>query len=193
LNKNDNFSDIIFIFTLAIFCIISFSGLLFCMFYPLNVSLFLESIHIIVYLYICNIVQLNSFYVKFESKHFFIYVINTITNWHISLSYNVTHDQITVKFTHELQTFVIWSFVTYFWKWNSSISYSIIIYIEIHHPIHTCSSIKGVCYTYSVLDIICLLKFEYITVYIFYNVVVIQLHSRVSVLLAYLTNYKAYN
>ena len=35
----------------------------------------------------CNIVQLNSFYIKFDSKHFFfIYIVNTITNWRVSLS-----------------------------------------------------------------------------------------------------------
>jgi hypothetical protein len=37
--------------------------------------------------YTRNIVQLNSFYIKFDSKHFyFIYIINTITNWRLSLS-----------------------------------------------------------------------------------------------------------
>jgi hypothetical protein len=37
--------------------------------------------------YARNIVQLNSFYIKFDSKHFFfIYIINTITNWRVSLS-----------------------------------------------------------------------------------------------------------
>jgi hypothetical protein len=36
--------------------------------------------------YTRNIVQLNSFYVKFDSKHYFIYIINTIINWRVSLS-----------------------------------------------------------------------------------------------------------
>ena len=36
--------------------------------------------------YTRNIVQLNSFYIKFDSKHFFFYIINTITNWRVSLS-----------------------------------------------------------------------------------------------------------
>jgi hypothetical protein len=36
--------------------------------------------------YTRNIVQLNLFYIKFNSKHFFIYIINTITNWRVSLS-----------------------------------------------------------------------------------------------------------
>ena len=37
--------------------------------------------------YTRNIVQLNSFYIKFDSKHiFFIYIINNITNWRVSLS-----------------------------------------------------------------------------------------------------------
>jgi hypothetical protein len=35
--------------------------------------------------YTRNIVQLNSFYIKFDLKHFFfIYIINTITNWRVS-------------------------------------------------------------------------------------------------------------
>ena len=36
--------------------------------------------------YTLNIVQLNSFYIKFDSKHFFYLYINTITNWRVSLS-----------------------------------------------------------------------------------------------------------
>jgi hypothetical protein len=37
--------------------------------------------------YTRNIVQLSSFYIKFDSKHFFfINIINTITNWRVSLS-----------------------------------------------------------------------------------------------------------
>ena len=37
--------------------------------------------------YTHNIVQLISFYIKFDLKHFFfIYKINTITNWRVSLS-----------------------------------------------------------------------------------------------------------
>ena len=30
--------------------------------------------------------QLNSFYIKFDSKHFYYLYINTITNWRVSLS-----------------------------------------------------------------------------------------------------------
>ena len=36
--------------------------------------------------YTRNIMQLTSFYIKFDSKHFFIYLINNITNWRVSLS-----------------------------------------------------------------------------------------------------------
>ena len=36
--------------------------------------------------YTRNIVQLNSIYIKIDSKPFFIYIINTITNWQVSLS-----------------------------------------------------------------------------------------------------------
>ena len=37
--------------------------------------------------YTRNIVQLNSFYIKFDLKHFFfIYIINTITNWRMIIT-----------------------------------------------------------------------------------------------------------
>ena len=42
--------------------------------------------HSISLCYMRNIVQLNWFCTIFESKHFLIYIINTITNWWISLS-----------------------------------------------------------------------------------------------------------
>ena len=68
--------------------------------------------------YTCNIVQLNSFYIKFESKYFFLYIINSKTNWRISLSNIWNLWPITLKLTHAQCTFVnycvIWSVMTYF-------------------------------------------------------------------------------
>ena len=64
--------------------------------------------------YICNIVQLNSFYIKFESKHFFIYIINCrvllskiFHSWPLHCN----------SFMHcalSWVTVLCWSFVTYF-------------------------------------------------------------------------------
>jgi hypothetical protein len=51
--------------------------------------------------YTRNIMQLNSFYIKFDSKHFFcIYIINTITNWRVSLS-KICHEWPNNTVTHE--------------------------------------------------------------------------------------------
>jgi len=65
---------------------IIFQGKHFNYFIVLGGAMFFEAIHIISLRYTRNIVQLNSFYIKFDSKHFFIYIINTITNWWVSLS-----------------------------------------------------------------------------------------------------------
>ena len=60
--------------------------------------------------YTHNIVQLNSFYVKFESKQFFcIYITNSMTNWQISVS------EICQSWPNNGQKLLlVWSFVRYF-------------------------------------------------------------------------------
>jgi hypothetical protein len=58
--------------------------------------------------YTPNIVQLNSFYIKFDSKHFLIYIIYTITNWRVSLSricHSFAHSWVTALFGHSWQYF----------------------------------------------------------------------------------------
>jgi hypothetical protein len=64
--------------------------------------------------YICNIVQLNSFYIKFESKHFFIYIINCrVLLSKIFHSWSL-HCNSFMHCAHSWVTVLCWSFVTYF-------------------------------------------------------------------------------
>jgi hypothetical protein len=64
-----------------------------------------------------NIMHLNSFYIKFDSKHFF-YLYNkyyNYCNWRVSLS-KICHSWPNNVVTHSWVSYcVIWSFVTYFW------------------------------------------------------------------------------
>ena len=81
--------------------------------------------------YTCNIVQLNSFYIKFESKLFYLNIINTITNWQVSLS-KIYHEWPNNAVKHgcvqrmrELHCLVMHTFVSY----HSSISCSVSVVI----------------------------------------------------------------